>query len=87
MLMALLVPHFGLFVNLVGAGACSAIAFVLPTIFHLRLHKPVQRCLAFTKAAAIIVFGVVGGLVALILTVQELIQTVHAEANGAADPE
>jgi len=33
-LLAMIVPKFGLFINLTGAFACTALAFILPTLMH-----------------------------------------------------
>ena len=33
-LLAMVVPKFGLFINLTGAFACTALAFILPTLMH-----------------------------------------------------
>ena len=71
---ALLVPHFGLFVNLVGAGACTALAFVLPVWFHWVLFREEEYTWWWPKAKAVsvVVFGVVGGGISFILSVVEL---------------
>jgi len=30
------IPHFGLFLGLIGSVACSLLAFVMPALFHLK---------------------------------------------------
>lgn len=74
MLFALLIPHFGLFVNLVGAGACTALAFILPVWFHWVLFRDeaYTSLLPKVKIGAVVVFGVIGGGLSFVLTVVEL---------------
>ena len=36
-IMAMIVPKFGLFINLIGAFACTALAFVLPVRMYDKL--------------------------------------------------
>ena len=37
-IMAMIVPKFGLFINLVGAFACTALAFIMPVWIYNKLH-------------------------------------------------
>ena len=37
--MAMIVPKFGLFINLVGAFACTVLAFIMPVWIYNKLHK------------------------------------------------
>eukprot|EP00929_Paragymnodinium_shiwhaense_P068655 TRINITY_DN34570_c0_g1_i1.p1 TRINITY_DN34570_c0_g1~~TRINITY_DN34570_c0_g1_i1.p1 ORF type:complete len:482 (-),score=111.61 TRINITY_DN34570_c0_g1_i1:45-1490(-) len=68
------IPHFGLFLGLIGSAACSLLAFVLPALFHLnRLDRTEATRLGDAKDIAIIVFGVVGGAVSFTVTLKELI--------------
>lgn len=84
---ALLVPHFGLFVNLVGAGACTALAFVLPVWFHWVLFREEVYTWWWPKAkgVAVVVFGVVGGGISLVLSVVELGTLIAGGGGGGGD--
>ena len=36
---AMVIPRLGLFLNLVGSFACTALAFILPVVIYDKLHK------------------------------------------------
>jgi len=62
--MAVGIPNFGDFISLVGAGACAALALVLPAFFHIRLFEgklsKFQLCSDYCIVVAGIVFGIAG---------------------------
>ena len=72
-LIAVVTPHFGLFVNLIGSVACAALAFVLPIMFHARLHSSSMSQRDKVLAGSIIAFGIVGGGISFAMTVAEFI--------------
>lgn len=76
---AALTPHFGLFVNLVGAVSCSLLAFILPAAMHFGFGA--TRAVR-AKDGLLILFGIAGGAVSFVLTVKELIA---AFAAGGGD--
>eukprot|EP00939_MAST-03C_sp_MAST-3C-sp1_P003397 g3397.t1 len=70
---AMAVPKFGLFINVVGAVAGSLLAFILPSIFYMQLNDQGLgwrdwRCLGA------LVFGVVGGAVSLVVSIIEFVK-------------
>jgi len=71
-LVAMAVPHFALFANLIGALACSCLAFVLPAVFYLKLYKGeisgFHRCVCYCS----VLFGVVGGTISVYSTIDEM---------------
>ena len=83
---AVITPHFTLFVNLIGAVACTMLAFVLPSIFYLRLVDG-PSTLLYVKTACIVLFGLTGGAVCLYVTMQELLHAIAAEREPPALPE
>ena len=83
---AVITPHFTLFVNLIGAVACTMLAFVLPAIFYLRLVDNPSNML-YAKTAAIVIFGLTGGAVCLYVTMEELLRAIAAETSPEELPE
>jgi len=67
------IPHFGLFLGLIGSVACSLLAFVLPALFHLlRPDKTEASRLVDMKDVGIIAFGLIGGCISFVITLREL---------------
>mmetsp|Transcript_45642 Transcript_45642/g.108673 ORF Transcript_45642/g.108673 Transcript_45642/m.108673 type:complete len:213 (-) Transcript_45642:13-651(-) len=80
---ALSIPHFGLFLGLLGSMACALLAFVLPSLFHYRrLDRADATAFGDGMDIFLIVFGLVAGAVSFTFTVQELVVTVWAEMHG-----
>jgi len=72
MAVAIVVPHFGLFIGLIGSLGSSALAFVIPCLFHLKIFKGELSLWIQIKNWALIVFGVIGGVVGTVITVKDL---------------
>ena len=70
---AMIVPRFGLFINAIGAFACTALAFVLPVKIYDITHKDEmsrkRKCLHYILVA----FGVIAGLISFFVSVNDLI--------------
>eukprot|EP00357_Protocruzia_adherens_P011689 CAMPEP_0115023116 /NCGR_PEP_ID=MMETSP0216-20121206/32135_1 /TAXON_ID=223996 /ORGANISM="Protocruzia adherens, Strain Boccale" /LENGTH=458 /DNA_ID=CAMNT_0002396291 /DNA_START=49 /DNA_END=1425 /DNA_ORIENTATION=- len=69
---ALGVPNFGLFLNFIGAFACTILAFILPPVFCLKYLDN----LSLTEVKimkGVIIFGVVAGMVSVIVTLKEMV--------------
>lgn len=68
------IPHFGLFLGLIGSFACSLLAFVLPALFHLMRPDRTQATrLGDAKDVGIMAFGIIGGAVSFIITLRDLL--------------
>lgn len=68
------IPHFGLFLGIIGSLACSMLAFVLPALLHFRRKDRGDATRGGdVKDLSIIAFGVVGGLVSFSVTLRDLI--------------
>eukprot|EP00927_Polykrikos_kofoidii_P014516 TRINITY_DN16379_c0_g1_i1.p1 TRINITY_DN16379_c0_g1~~TRINITY_DN16379_c0_g1_i1.p1 ORF type:complete len:486 (+),score=78.47 TRINITY_DN16379_c0_g1_i1:234-1691(+) len=77
------IPHFGLFLGLIGSLACSALAFVLPAVFHLkRPDRENATRLGDAKDICIVIFGIVGGIIAFAVTLSAFF-TLPAEGEAA----
>lgn len=72
---ALAIPHFGLFIGLIGSFGSSMLAFILPTCFHTKLFWDDMGWIAKTRNFLIIAFGVLGGVLGTALTLKKLIGT------------
>jgi len=75
------IPHFGLFLGIIGSVACSLLAFVLPAFFHLKRPDRTEASrLEDAKDVALIAFGVVGGGISFIVTLGDLLAAGSEEA-------
>ena len=71
---AVSVPKFGLFVNLLGALSGTVLAFVLPIMIYNKVFKnELSRCKEFVHFA-LVVFGVIVGTMASAISMFELIK-------------
>eukprot|EP00958_Prasinococcus_capsulatus_P010258 scaffold998_cov411-Prasinococcus_capsulatus_cf.AAC.3 len=70
---AIVTPHFGLFVNLIGAVSCTLLAFVIPSAMAQKLFSNGQGRLG------ILIFGLVGGLISCGVTISELLAAFRAD--------
>ena len=73
-LVAIAIPHFSLFISLVGAVGCSLMGFILPCIFHLKLFQ--ARRSMFQRVVNIIltIFGILASLISGTVTVIQLVE-------------
>ncbi|GJP37661.1 hypothetical protein CLOM_g22098 [Closterium sp. NIES-68] len=55
------VPHFSAFISLIGCSVCSALAFVLPALFHLKACKGRTSEIVVVGNWFLVVFGVAFG--------------------------
>ncbi|CAE8624494.1 unnamed protein product [Polarella glacialis] len=75
------IPHFGLFLGLIGSVACSALAFVLPAVLHLkRIDRSDATRRGDVKDVAIIAFGSTAGMISFIMTLRELIVAMQSDS-------
>jgi len=72
-LVAVGIPHFGLFMSLIGSLGGAALAFILPTLFHLRLFWGQHHPLRVISNILIILFGIAASAIATTVTVIEII--------------
>lgn len=79
---ACVVPHFGLFVNLIGSVACTLLAFIFPSLFYLRLADPEPKTRRIIIACVVI--GFLGGGISFVLTIVEFIELATGSGNPSA---
>lgn len=69
-LAAVMIPHFGEVIGLIGSIGASMLAFTLPAVFYLRLFGSSLETKQKLIYYAIICFGVLGGLAASFVVVE-----------------
>jgi amino acid permease len=71
--LAMVIPRLGLFLNLVGSMACTALAFILPVIIYDKLHtEEISRRQKWFHRF-LIIFGVVAGGLSSAISVYKLV--------------
>jgi solute carrier family 36 (proton-coupled amino acid transporter) len=70
--LAMIVPKFGLFINLIGSFACTALGFVLPVQIYNRLYWRELSTKRKWAHRVIIVFGVICGVVSFVISLEEI---------------
>jgi hypothetical protein len=73
-LLAISIPHFGLFLNLIGSCGCSLLAFIFPALINIRAFGENASRRFLYLNYGLVVFGVVGGSMSFVLTVIELVK-------------
>jgi len=69
---ATLIPDFGLVISLVGALGCNAVAFILPTLFHLKVCYHKLGLVGKVRNVAIAAFGTLAMVVCTYTTVLKI---------------
>lgn len=70
---AMVVPKFGLFINLIGAFACTALAFILPVRMYNVTHSDLSRNWRIAHNV-LVVFGCICGFISFVISVIEIIK-------------
>ena len=76
LLMAIVVPHFGLFMGLVGSFTGTCLCFMFPCIFHMVLKWNELKWYNIVVRVTIIIFGLVCGVLGIVFTGRELAKAV-----------
>lgn len=76
LLMAIVVPHFGLFMGLVGSFTGTCLCFMFPCIFHMVLKWNELKWYNIVVRVTIIIFGLVCGVLGIVFTGRELANAV-----------
>jgi len=74
LLVALIVPHFGLLMGLVGSFTGTCLCFLFPCYFHMKLRWNSLSYFAIASDIAIMIFGVIAGTSGLIFSGKELVE-------------
>lgn len=70
----MLVPQFGLFLNLLGALTGTALVFIMPATIYNRVYKDEITCVRKVMHFILLLFGCVVGLIASTISLFELIE-------------
>lgn len=82
---AMVVPKFGLFVNLIGAFACTALAFILPVRIYDQTHKEEITRRRQLCHYALMAFGIFCGLISFVISVKDLAAAFSAKDESAEE--
>jgi len=83
-LLAIGIPHFGLFMSLIGAFGSSLLAFILPTIFHIKLFWGKHHPLRLTINIIIIIFGVIASGISTTVTVIQIVEVMTGNSSSSS---
>ena len=70
----LLKSEFAYVTALIGSMGSSVLAYILPCTFHLVLFKHTNSVGVVIKDIVFIIFGLVGGIVGVVITVQNIVK-------------
>lgn len=76
LLMAIVVPHFGLFMGLVGSFTGTCLCFVFPCFFHMVLKWNELKWYNIVVRVSIIIIGLICGALGIVFTGKELAKAV-----------
>ena len=75
LLLALIVPHFGLLMGVIGSFTGTCLCFVFPCYFHMKLRWSTLKKWEIVLEISIMIFGVIAGGLGLTFSMKALIMT------------
>lgn len=78
---AMKVPKFGLFINLIGAFACTALAFVLPVRMYDKLYASELTVKWKITHLALVVFGCIVGTISFIISFISIVKEFNEDTE------
>jgi len=82
-ILAMIVPKFGLFINLSGAFACTALAFIMPILMYNTLFEGELPQIRRRIHSFLVFFGIACGTVSAFISIIEIIRAFKTESKGA----
>lgn len=73
-MLAVVIPKFGLFINLTGAFSCTALAFILPVLMYNKVAADDLTPRRKQAHYAILAFGIICGTISFIMSLREIVQ-------------
>ncbi|XP_035681213.1 amino acid transporter AVT3B-like isoform X3 [Branchiostoma floridae] len=81
-MVVLLIPSFSTIMSLLGSTCCALLAFILPGLFHMRIHREsISKC-HYALDVFFIVLGVVGSVVGTMDALQRMLPKSSATDGG-----
>ena len=78
---AMVIPRLGLFLNLVGSVACTALAFILPVIIYDKLHAKEISIRRKWVHRIIMAFGLVAGTLSSAFSIYKLVLAFRSSSS------
>ena len=85
-LVAVVTPHFGLGIALVGNLTANLLVFILPCVFHIKKFHSTLTSTQWIADIIIILMAVVWGITGIVFTIKELIDSFQHEDLNPTDP-
>ena len=85
-ILAMIVPKFGLFINLSGAFACTALAFIMPILMYNTLYKEEITKLRLRIHYFLAVFGILCGFISVCISVAEIVRAFKQPEGSQSIP-
>lgn len=76
--LAMIIPKFGLFINLSGAFACTALAFILPVLMYNTLHMDEMSITRKRIHYFVAIFGTICGTISCFMSMAEIVKAFGA---------
>ncbi len=70
---AMVVPKFGLFINLVGSFACTALGFVIPVLIYNKAFDQEITKLWLWLHRLLMIFGVIAGSISFYVSIVNIV--------------
>lgn len=81
-LVAIAIPFFNLFINLVGAVGCSLMAFILPCLFHMKLFFGRCGLPILLLNLALLGFGLIASEISAAITIASIYSAIVDGTDG-----
>jgi len=80
----MVVPKFGLFINLIGSFACTALAFIMPVYIYNKIHADEITHRRKMIHYVLVIFGCICGTISFVVSLKEIIKA-FSEPDAAAE--
>lgn len=80
---AIIVPKFGLFINLIGSFACTSLAFILPVYMYNKMFSEELSKRRKYMHYTLLAFGCVCGTISFIISIKEIVNAFSVNDQSA----
>lgn len=81
----MIVPKFGLFINLIGSFACTALAFILPVQMYNKTHESELTSRQRVLHTILLIFGSICGAISFVMSIIEIGKAFSEEDPAGGD--